>query len=53
VLEGGYSVDALAGSVCALAPVLGAAEPPAAEAVEPHPLAVAAAARAALLSSRA
>lgn len=30
VLEGGYSIDALAGSVRALAPVLGAADPPAA-----------------------
>jgi acetoin utilization deacetylase AcuC-like enzyme len=30
VLEGGYSVEALAGSVCALAPVLGAVDPPAA-----------------------
>jgi acetoin utilization deacetylase AcuC-like enzyme len=50
VLEGGYSVDALAGSVGALAPVLGAAEPPPPEAVEPHPLAVAAAGRSALLA---
>ena len=39
VLEGGYSVGALAGSVAALMPVLTAAEPPAAAEVARHPLA--------------
>jgi len=39
VLEGGYAVDALAGSVAALLPVLGAADPPAPAPVERHPLA--------------
>jgi acetoin utilization deacetylase AcuC-like enzyme len=42
VLEGGYAVDALAGSMAALMPVLGAAELPPAVTVEPHPLAGAA-----------
>jgi acetoin utilization deacetylase AcuC-like enzyme len=41
VLEGGYSVDALASSVAALMPVLGAADVPAVE-VPLHPLARAA-----------
>ncbi len=45
VLEGGYSVEALAGSVRALMPVLGAAEPPPPELVARHPLANAAVAR--------
>jgi acetoin utilization deacetylase AcuC-like enzyme len=40
VLEGGYAVDALAGSMAALMPVLGAAGPPEAEELPPHPLAV-------------
>jgi acetoin utilization deacetylase AcuC-like enzyme len=39
VLEGGYSVEALADSVCALVPVLTAAEVPAAEEVPRHALA--------------
>ncbi len=40
VLEGGYAVDALAASVAALMPVLGAAEVPAAVGASPrHPLA--------------
>ena len=34
VLEGGYDVDALAASVCEVVPVLAAAQPPGAEAVE-------------------
>lgn len=42
VLEGGYSVDALADSVCALLPVLGAPEPPAAVELPVDPLAEAA-----------
>ena len=42
VLEGGYSVAALAGSVAALMPVLGAPEVPDAVGVELHPLALAA-----------
>ena len=43
VLEGGYSVEALAGSMAALMPVLGAADPPPAEPAPPdHPLAAAA-----------
>lgn len=42
VLEGGYSVEALADSVSALAPVLGAAEVPAAPELVVHPLAVSA-----------
>jgi acetoin utilization deacetylase AcuC-like enzyme len=42
VLEGGYSVEALAASVCALAPVLGATDPPPAAEVARHPLADAA-----------
>ncbi|MEA2123685.1 MAG: hypothetical protein QOI80_467 [Solirubrobacteraceae bacterium] len=45
VLEGGYSVEALADSVCALMPVLGADEPPPAESLTPDPLAEAALAR--------
>jgi acetoin utilization deacetylase AcuC-like enzyme len=49
VLEGGYSVEALAGSVVALAPVLGAADPPSAVDRDVHPLAAAAASRALLL----
>jgi len=42
VLEGGYAVDALAASMAAVVPVLGAAEPPAAVDVPVHPLAIAA-----------
>jgi acetoin utilization deacetylase AcuC-like enzyme len=42
VLEGGYAVDALAGSMAALVPVLGAAEVPGAVDVAVHPLAAAA-----------
>jgi len=42
VLEGGYAVEALADSVAALMPVLGAAEVPAAPELPVHPLAVAA-----------
>jgi acetoin utilization deacetylase AcuC-like enzyme len=42
VLEGGYSVEALAASVCRLLPVLGAPEVPAAEEVPRHELADAA-----------
>jgi acetoin utilization deacetylase AcuC-like enzyme len=46
VLEGGYSLEALAGSVAALMPVLVAETPPAeGDAVPVHPLAQAAAAR--------
>ena len=47
VLEGGYAVDALSGSVAALLPVLGATGPPAGDAppVELHPLAAEAARR--------
>jgi acetoin utilization deacetylase AcuC-like enzyme len=45
VLEGGYDLDALAGSMAAVMPVLVAAESPPAEAVEPHPLAERALAR--------
>ena len=39
VLEGGYAVDALAASVAALMPVLGAAEVPDAPELPRHPLA--------------
>jgi acetoin utilization deacetylase AcuC-like enzyme len=42
VLEGGYSVEALAHSVVRLLPVLGAVEPPGPEQVPSHPLADAA-----------
>jgi acetoin utilization deacetylase AcuC-like enzyme len=42
VLEGGYSVEALADSVCALMPVLGGAEAPPAETLPVDPLAEAA-----------
>jgi acetoin utilization deacetylase AcuC-like enzyme len=42
VLEGGYAVDALAGSMAAVVPVLGAAEVPGAVELELHPLARAA-----------
>jgi len=42
VLEGGYAVEALAGSMAALVPVLGAPEPPPAVELDVHPLAVAA-----------
>jgi acetoin utilization deacetylase AcuC-like enzyme len=43
VLEGGYSVQALAGSMAALMPVLGAPDPPPADPAPPdHPLAAAA-----------
>ena len=42
VLEGGYAVEALADSMAALMPVLGAPEVPPAVAVEVHPLALAA-----------
>ena len=42
VLEGGYAVEALAASMAALVPVLGAPEPPAAAALDVHPLAAAA-----------
>jgi acetoin utilization deacetylase AcuC-like enzyme len=45
VLEGGYSVDALADSVCALLPVLGAVDPPAATGLPRHALAEQAIAR--------
>jgi len=45
VLEGGYCVEALADSVCALLPVLGAPDPPSAEEVARDPLAEEAAAR--------
>jgi acetoin utilization deacetylase AcuC-like enzyme len=45
VLEGGYAVDALAASVAALMPVLGAAEVPDAPEVARHPLADAVLAR--------
>jgi acetoin utilization deacetylase AcuC-like enzyme len=46
VLEGGYSVEALARSMAALMPVLGAADPPpAAGAPADHPIAAAARAR--------
>ena len=45
VLEGGYAVEALAGSICALLPVLGHPAVPEAEAVAAHPLAVEAIAR--------
>jgi acetoin utilization deacetylase AcuC-like enzyme len=45
VLEGGYAVDALASSVAALMPVLGAPQVPAAVEVPRHPLADAALAR--------
>jgi acetoin utilization deacetylase AcuC-like enzyme len=45
VLEGGYAVDALARSVAALMPVLGAAELPPPVAVPRHPLAEQALAR--------
>ena len=41
VLEGGYAVDALAHSMAALMPVLGAPEAPAAVDVQVHPLATA------------
>jgi hypothetical protein len=39
VLEGGYSLEALTGSVAALAPVLGGSVPVEEEALEVHPLA--------------
>jgi acetoin utilization deacetylase AcuC-like enzyme len=39
VLEGGYSLEALTGSVAALAPVLGGSVPLEEEALEVHPLA--------------
>jgi acetoin utilization deacetylase AcuC-like enzyme len=42
VLEGGYAVDALAASMAAVVPVLGAAAVPEAVEVEVHPLALAA-----------
>jgi acetoin utilization deacetylase AcuC-like enzyme len=42
VLEGGYAVEALASSVASLIPVLSAAEPPEAPALDVHPLTVAA-----------
>jgi acetoin utilization deacetylase AcuC-like enzyme len=42
VLEGGYAVEALAASMAAVVPVLGAAEPPGAATVDVHPLATAA-----------
>jgi acetoin utilization deacetylase AcuC-like enzyme len=45
VLEGGYSVEALAGSMAAVVPVLGAAEVPTAPSPSLHPLASAAAGR--------
>jgi acetoin utilization deacetylase AcuC-like enzyme len=45
VLEGGYAVDALAGSMAALMPVLGAPEPPAAAPLPMHGLAADAAER--------
>ena len=45
VLEGGYSVDALTDSVCALLPVLGAAEPPPVAELSRHGLAADAIAR--------
>jgi acetoin utilization deacetylase AcuC-like enzyme len=40
VLEGGYAVDALAASMAAVVPVLGAASVPAADDLAVHPLAV-------------
>jgi len=40
VLEGGYAVEALAASMAALVPVLGAVEPPGPTELEVHPLAV-------------
>jgi hypothetical protein len=40
VLEGGYAVDALAASMAAVVPVLGAPEVPAAPEPPVHPLAV-------------
>jgi acetoin utilization deacetylase AcuC-like enzyme len=42
VLEGGYAVDALAASMAALVPVLGAPEPPGPVELDVHPLAAAA-----------
>ena len=45
VLEGGYAVDALAASMAAVVPVLGAAAVPPTVAVEVHPLALAASER--------
>ena len=42
VLEGGYAVDALAASMAAVVPVLGAPAVPAVVDVDPHPLALAA-----------
>ena len=45
VLEGGYDLGALSGSMAALMPVLVAESAPAAEELERHPLAVAAAER--------
>ena len=45
VLEGGYSVEALAGSVCRLVPVLAAPQVPEAPDVALHPLSAAALAR--------
>ena len=45
VLEGGYAVDALAASMAAVVPVLGASEPPAPVALDVHPLAAEAQAR--------
>jgi len=42
VLEGGYAVDALAASMAAVVPVLGAAKPATAAGVPVHPLAIAA-----------
>ncbi len=42
VLEGGYAVDALAASMAAVVPVLGAPEPPAGGELSVHPLTVAA-----------
>jgi hypothetical protein len=42
VLEGGYAVDALAASMAAVVPVLGAPEVPAAADPTVHPLALAA-----------
>ena len=51
VLEGGYAVEALAASMAALVPVLGAAEVPRAVDVEVHPLARAASERLAQLGS--
>jgi acetoin utilization deacetylase AcuC-like enzyme len=40
VLEGGYSVEALAGSMAAVVPVLGSADVPAAPDLAVHPLAL-------------